>query len=372
MDRTKTASALKEVLRLGQSIWYDGLISRAEFERMIREDGLRGATTNPVIFEKALNGGAYDAEIHRLGHEGKSAEEIYKTLAVTAVREIADVFGPVHSQTQGQDGFVSIEVSPLLAYDTDATIREAKELYARVDRKNVMVKIPATAQGIPAIEEVISSGIPVNVTLIFAVERYREVMEAYLSGLDRRVDAGLPVKEVASVASFFVSRVDSAVDKRLEQKIAGTTDRHLQELYRSLLGKSAIANSKSAYAAFEETFTGERFRSLKKKGAQFQRPLWASTGTKNPNYPDVLYVEALIGPNTVNTIPPPTLDAFRDHGRAVLTLIEGLDEVVKTLEKLAFAGVALTEVTTELEKAGVDLFSEAYQKIIQRVGDKRK
>lgn len=372
MDRTKTVSSLKEVLRLGQSVWYDGLILRSEFERMIREDGLRGATTNPVIFEKALASGSYDAQIHRLGREGKPDEEIYKTLAVAAVQEVADVFGDVYLQTKGQDGFISIEVSPLLAYDTAGTVREAQELYARIGRKNVMIKIPATAQGIPAIQEVISKGIPVNVTLIFAVERHREVMEAYLSGLDHRVDAGLPVNEAASVASFFVSRVDSAVDKRLEQMIRSSNDRSLQELYRSLLGKSAIANSKIAYAAFEEVFTGERFRSLKKNGAQSQRPLWASTGTKNPDYSDVLYVEMLIGPNTVNTIPPPTLDAFRDHGCAELTLTESLQESEKILEKLAFAGIALTEVTAELEKTGVELFGEAYRKIIQRIGDKRK
>jgi transaldolase/glucose-6-phosphate isomerase len=371
MDKTKTANALKEVLKLGQSIWYDGLVSGAEFERMIREDGLRGATTNPTIFEKALNSGSYDAQIHSLGREGKSDEEVYKTLALAAVRDVADVFGSVYRQTRGQDGFVSIEVSPLLAHDTDGTILEA-QLYARVDRKNVMIKIPATAEGIPAIEEVISKGIPVNITLIFAVERYREVMEAYLSGLERRVNAGLPVNETPSVASFFVSRVDSAVDKRLEQMIGGASERSVQELYRSLLGKTAIANSKKAYAAFEEIFAGERFRSLKKKGAQLQRPLWASTGTKNPNYSDVLYVETLIGPNTVNTMPPATLDAFRDHGRVELSLTEGLENALKLLEKLAFTGVALTEVTAELEKSGVELFAQAYQKLIQRIMDKRK
>ncbi len=372
MDKLKTASALKEVLRLGQSIWYDGLISRAEFERMIREDGLRGATTNPAIFEKALTSGSYDARIQQLGGEGRPDEEIYKTLAVAAVQEVADVFEPVYRQTQGQDGFVSIEVSPLLAANTAGTISEAQELYARVNRKNVMIKIPATVEGIPAVEEVISKGIPVNVTLIFAVERYREVMEAYLTGLDRRAEAGLPLNAVASVASFFVSRVDSAVDKRLEQMIAAASDRSVQELYRSLLGKSAIANSKAAYGAFEETFAADRFRALKRAGAQSQRPLWASTGTKNPGYSDVLYVETLIGPNTVNTIPPPTLDAFRDHGVAELSLTEGLDESLKLLERLAFAGIALAEVTTELEKAGVELFAQAYQKIIERIKDKRK
>lgn len=372
MMKTSTESVLREVLKLGQSVWYDGLISKEEFERLIREEGLRGATTNPVIFEKALADGSYDAEIARLSGEGASDEEIYKTLAVRAVQQVCDVFEDVWRRTAGQDGFVSIEVSPLLAYDAQATIREAKELYSRVARKNVMIKIPATAEGLEAIEAVLGEGIPVNVTLIFAVSRYREVMDAYFSGLEHRSDAGHSIAQIASVASFFVSRVDTAVDKRLEQKLSAAPDPAQEVLFRGLLGKAAIANSKAAYAAFEETFTSERFIALKAEGAQVQRPLWASTGTKNPAYRDVLYVEALIGPNTVDTVPPQTLDAFRDHGRAALTLIEGLDEAQKTLQKLAFCGIALSEVTSELEKAGVELFAEAYNKIIRRIGEKKK
>ena len=371
MMQTGTKSVLKQTLQMGQSIWYDGLIGRAELEKMISEDGLRGATTNPIIFEKALNDGSYDAEVSRLAKEGKGDEEIYKILAVRAVQQVCDVFEPVHKQTAGQDGFVSIEVSPLLAFDTQGTIAEAKELYKRVARKNVMIKIPATLQGLPAIEEVIAEGISVNVTLIFSVERHREVMGAYLAGLERRADGNLSLKEIASVASFFVSRVDSAVDKKLQDKMAGTQDPAQKELFKSLLGKVAIANSKAAYAAFEELFAEDRFRALKNEGAQFQRPLWASTGTKNPAYADVLYVESLIGPNTVDTVPPATLDAFRDHGTAALTLTEGLAEAEKTLEKLAFCGIALSEVTQDLEKAGVELFADAYNKIIQRIKDKR-
>jgi len=369
--QTKAKDSLKQALKLGQSIWYDGLIGRTELERMIREDGLRGATTNPVIFEKALADGSYDAEVARLAREGKADEEIYKTLAVKAVQDVCDVFEPVHRQTAGQDGFVSIEVSPLLAYDTKGTIEEAKELHKRVARKNVMIKIPATEAGLAAIEAVIAEGISVNVTLIFAVERHREVMEAYLGGLEKRQEAGRTLKEIASVASFFVSRVDSAVDKILESKIAATQDPAQKALFSTLLGKIAIANSKAAYAVFEETFAQERFYRLKAEGAQLQRPLWASTGTKNPAYPDVLYVESLIGPNTVDTVPPATLDAFRDHGRAELTLTEGLSEAEKTLEKLAFCGVALSQVTQDLEKAGVELFAEAYNKIIKRIREKR-
>lgn len=371
MIQTKNAGALKEALKLGQSIWYDGLIAKADFERMIREDGLRGATTNPVIFEKALADGSYDADVTRMKSEKKSDEEIYKTLAVRAVQEVCDVFAPVHRQTAGQDGYVSIEVSPLLAYDTAATVREAKELHARVARPNVMIKIPATAEGLPAIESVIAEGISVNVTLIFSVERYREVMEAYFAGLEHRSDSGHSIDGIASVASFFVSRVDTAADKKLEQMIASTQDPAQQQLFRSLLGKIAIANSKVAYAAFEEAITSERFLELKAAGAQAQRPLWASTGTKNPAYRDVLYVESLIGPNTVDTVPPATLDAFRDHGQASLTLTEGTDEAARTLEKLAFCGVALAGITMELEKSGVELFSDAYKKIISRIGDKK-
>ena len=371
MNMAKTTqNPLIETVKLGQSLWYDGLISREEFERMIREDGLRGATTNPVIFEKALASGQVDAKVRELGKTLKD-EDIYKSLAVEAVQEVADVFLPVYQRTQGHDGFVSIEVSPLLAYDTEATIVEARELHKKVARPNVMIKIPATAAGIPAIETVISEGINVNITLIFSVARYREVMEAYLSGLEARHDRGQSIKEVASVASFFVSRVDTAVDKILEEKIVSAKDEMQKALFKALLGQAAIANSKVAYAEFEELFAEDRFRALKSLGAQLQRPLWASTGVKNPAYRDVLYVESLIGPNTVNTIPPPTLDAFRDHGQVSETLIEGLDEAKKTLEKLAFAGIALSEVTEALEKAGVELFNEAYLKIIKRIQEKR-
>lgn len=369
MMQTKPGAAMKEALKLGQSIWYDGLIAKADLARMIEEDGLRGATTNPVILEKAIAGGSYDADIARLAREGASDDEICKALAIRAVQEVCDVFLPVYEKTSGQDGFVSIEVSPLLAYDTQATIREAKELHKRVARKNVMIKIPATAAGLPAIEAVTGAGISVNVTLIFSVERYRQVMAAYFAGLEK-FDGKL--SQVASVASFFVSRVDTAVDKRLDELAAASKDPAQQQLFKSLAGRTGIANSKVAYAAFEEVSAEDRFRRLKARGAQAQRPLWASTGTKNPAYSDVYYVEALIGPNTVDTIPPATLDAFRDHGKAALTLTEGLDEAEKTLERLAFCGISLAQVTEDLEKAGVELFTEAYNKIIQRIREKKR
>ena len=371
MTMAKTQNPLTEVIKLGQSLWYDGLLPRAEFERMIREDGLRGATTNPIIFEKALASGSVDAKVLELG-KTLNDEEIYKSLAVEAVQEVADVFRPVYDKTQKHDGYVSLEVSPLLAYDTEATIKQARELFKKVGRPNVMIKIPATEAGIPAIETAISEGINVNITLIFSVMRYREVMDAYLSGLEIRSGKGHPVEGIASVASFFVSRVDTAVDKILEEKSASAKDAAQKALFGGLLGQVAIANSKAAYAEFEEVFAHERFRALKVQGAQLQRPLWASTGTKNPAYRDVLYVESLIGPNTVDTVPPATLDAFRDHGQVSETLIEGLDEAKKILEKLAFAGIALSQVTQDLEKAGVELFNEAYLKIIKRIQEKRK
>lgn len=367
MTQTKTENPLKQALKYGQSIWYDGLISKEEFFKMIEEDGLRGATTNPTIFEKALSAGNYDKELKKLSGT-YTEEEIYKTLAVEAVQQIVDVFLPVYQEANGRDGFVSIEVSPLLAYDTEKTIQEARELWRLVNRPNVMIKIPATKQGIPAIQTVISEGIHVNVTLIFSVERYREVMEAYISGLEKRSDAGHPVSGVASVASFFVSRVDTAVDKLLEEKGDKPQKGGLSPF--SLQGKIAIANSKVAYAEFEKVFSGARFEKLRSKGAQAQRALWASTGTKNSAYSDVIYVEALMGDHTVNTIPPATMAAFRDHGTSGSRLNEGLEEALQNLERLAALGIDLKQVTEDLEKVGVQLFADSYNKIIQLIREK--
>lgn len=370
MSQVKTMSVIEETLKLGQSIWYDGLLPPQELERMIHHDHLRGATTNPVIFEKELAGGVYDGKIKELKVHGAGVDEIYKTLASGAVQAICDVFAPVYQKTRAHDGYVSIEVSPHLAYDPQATEAEAKELYRRVNRKNVMIKIPATEACLPAIEAVIAEGIPVNVTLIFSVQRHRDVMEAYINGIERRVQKGQAVQEVASVASFFVSRVDAAIDKALEEKIGAATDPLQKKLFHSLLGQVAVANSKAAYREFEEVFSSERFRALKSSGAQAQRPLWASTGTKNPNYRDVLYVESLIGPNTVDTVPPATLDAYRDHGKAELTLTEGVEEAQEILKRLDFTGISLFDQTKELERAGVQLFCEAYDKIINRIKEK--
>ncbi len=370
MQLMKTENTLRQTLKLGQSLWYDGLIAIPEFNRMIQEDGLRGATTNPAIFEKALAGHVYDAPIRELA-KTQSDDEIYKTLAVRAVQEVCDAFLGVYQEARGLDGYVSIEVSPLLAYDTDATLSEARELWRLVNRKNAMIKIPATSQGIPAIQAAIADGMNVNVTLIFSVERYREVMDAYIRGLEKRAGLDFSINNIASVASFFVSRVDTAVDKLLDAKIAASSSAAEKESLQSLLGKAAIANSKAAYEEFRRVFGGPRFQKIQSKGAACQRPLWASTGTKNPAYSDVLYVETLIGPDTVNTMPPATLEAFSHHGTAAATLETGTEEARAVLERLKAAGIDMAKITQDLEKAGVELFADAYRKIIQGIGAKR-
>ena len=359
----KPQNPLQQILSHGQSIWYDGLVSKEEFEKMIEEDGIRGATTNPTIFEKAISGGTYDTQIAEL-QRTYSPEGIFKRLAVQAVQEVADLFLPVFQKTGGQDGFVSIEVSPLLAYETEATVQEARELWHLVNRKNVMIKIPATKQGIHAITAVIAEGVNVNITLIFSIQRYREVMEAYVSGLEKRQTESKPVSGIASVASFFVSRVDTAVDKWIEEKIQSSKYASRSETLKGLLGKAAIANSKLAYKEFENQFSSFRFRRLKSKGAQVQRPLWASTGTKNPMYSDVLYAEALIGPNTVDTMPPATLAAFRHHGVAAARLTKGLEEASQVFKELQLVGADLTAVTEKLEAEGVQLFADSYLKLV--------
>ncbi|HTL69769.1 MAG TPA: transaldolase [Candidatus Eisenbacteria bacterium] len=373
--QSMTENPVKQALRHGQSIWYDGLIGRDEFERMIREDGLRGATTNPSIFEKALASVGTDPDVAALV-ASKPADEVYKTLAVKAVQEVCDLFRPLYAESAGQDGFVSIEVSPLLAYDTLGTIREGKELWQRVDRKNVMIKVPATRQGLPAIEALIGEGINVNVTLIFSVKRYQEVMNAYVTGIEKRIERGRPVADTASVASFFVSRIDSAVDKLIQDRLDAAKSVPMgtsrAESLRNLTGKVAIANAKLAYKEFDNFFQAFRFRRLKEKGAQIQRPLWASTGTKNPAYSDVLYVEELMGQNTVNTMPPATLDAFRHHGVAGSRLMKGMEEASNVFKELQTVGIDFAEVTDKLEEAGVKLFADSYNKIIQSIGALKK
>jgi transaldolase len=346
---------------LGQSPWYDfitrELIATGELRALISEDGLLGMTSNPTIFEKAIAGSAdYDDDIRRLGAEGHSAEEVFEALAISDVRAACDAFQAVYEAAAGADGLVSLEVSPTLARDERATEDAARRLWAAVGRPNLMIKIPGTAEGLGAIERCIADGINVNVTLLFSVARHGAVMEAYLRGLERRASAGQPVDRVASVASFFVSRVDTKVDPMLQA--AGRAD---------LRGTGAIANACLAYAAFERVFQGPRWEALAARGARVQRPLWASTSTKDPTLPDVYYVEALIAPHTVNTLPPETLAAYRDHGQPAVRIREGMTSAAARLAALAAAGIDLEAVTRELEAEGVEKFAASFRSLLHGI-----
>lgn len=365
-----------ELQRLGQSIWYDNIrravILTGDLQRMIDEDDLRGVTSNPAIFEKAIDGSTdYNDALRELAAQGKSADEIYESLVIEDIQTAADLFRPVYEKTNGVDGYVSLEVSPRLAHDTAGTVSEAKRLWKRLDRKNVMIKVPATPEGLPAITQLIAFGMNINVTLIFALEVYEGVMNAYLAGLEQRAAEGKPLDHIASVASFFVSRIDAAVDNLLDLRIRRSADEQEKEKLLSLRGKVAIANAKLAYQKFKEVFSSPRFRALEEKGARVQRPLWASTGTKNPNYSDVLYVESLIGPQTVNTVPPATFKAFRDHGRVRLTLEEDIEGARRTIATLAEVGISLADVTAQVLDAGVKLFVEPFEKLVAAIEQQR-
>ncbi len=372
MDRTMTTK-LQQLAALDQSIWYDNirraLLDHGDLQALV-EAGVTGVTSNPSIFEKAIAGSAdYDEAMAELVTEGRSlasrpgqAEiEIFEALAIEDIRRAADLLRPVYEGTNGVDGYVSLEVSPTLAHDTEGTIAEARRLFAALDRPNVMIKVPATPAGIPAIEALIGEGINVNVTLMFSLAHYDAVAEAYIAGLEKLAAEGGDLSKVASVASFFVSRVDTAVDRALEAM--GNEE---------LLGKIAIANAKAAYARFQETFGGPRWEKLAARGARVQRPLWASTGTKNPLYPDTLYVDALIGPDTVNTVPPATLSAFMDHGTAAPTLEEGVAEAREQLAQLAGLGIDLLAITQKLQDEGVTSFADAFQSLLASVAEKRE
>ena len=350
---------------LGQSPWYDyitrDLVTTGQLARLIAEDGLRGMTSNPTIFEKAIAGSRlYDDDIRTQADAGRSPQEIFEHLAVADVRAACDAFAGLHQATGGADGLVSLEVAPTLANETDATIQEAERLWRAVDRPNAMIKIPGTAEGLPAITHCIAAGINVNVTLLFAVERYGEVIEAFLSGLDRRLEAGLPLAAVASVASFFVSRVDGKVDPLIDR----LGDPH------HLRGRIAIANACTAYRLFEWSLGTPRWDRLAKAGARPQRPLWASTSTKDPRYSDVHYVEALVAPRTVNTLPPETFAAYRDHGRPAVRIGEGMLEAPALLQALAELGIDLAAVTRELETDGVAKFAASYASLLAGIETK--
>ena len=359
------SESIKKLTNLGQSLWYDNiqrkLLETGELKAMIERGDIRGVTSNPTIFQNAIaKTNDYDAALLPLAWAGWDAEKIFWQLAVEDIQQACDLFRPLYDETKGGDGYVSLEVSPYLANDTEGTTKQAKELWGRVNRPNLMVKIPATQEGIPAIRLSIAAGINVNVTLIFALDRYAAVMDAYLAGLEDRVAENLPIQQIASVASFFVSRVDTKIDPRLPADSA-------------LLGKAAIANAKFAYDAFESIFTSPRFATLKARfRARAQRPLWASTGTKNPKYSDTLYVDTLIGPDTVNTVPPATLDAFRDHGNAQMTITQGLEEAQTHFAELKALGISMSTVTKELEDEGVKSFADAFKTLLDAIDDRKK
>ena len=365
---TATGSRMPALLELGQSIWLDylrrGMLGSGELAGLIAA-GLRGMTSNPTIFEQAIGGSAdYDDALARVASSDRSDAEIFEALAVEDVRGAADHFRPVYDRSNGADGFVSLEVAPGLARDTRGTIAEAERLWRAVDRPNVMIKIPGTEQGWPAIERCLTDGININITLLFSVQHYLKVAEAYLTALEARVSKGQPIARVASVASFFVSRVDTEVDARLA--------RIGQPEAKELAGTIGIANARLAYAAFEEISASDRWHRLAAKGAMAQRPLWASTGTKNPAYSDVLYLDELIGRDTVNTVPPDTLSKFEDHGTVAPTLAGQADAARERMARLARAGVDFDDVTQVLEAEGIDKFAKSYASLLGTIGKKRQ
>jgi len=357
----------------GQSLWLDYIdrvmLANGDLTRRIAEDALTGMTSNPTIFEKALaEGAAYDEQLATVD-TAASDREAFFTLAATDVRNACDAFRGVYERTAAVDGYVSLEVSPDLARDAAGTVAEARRLWAIVDRPNLMIKVPGTIEGAEAIRQLIADGINVNVTLLFAVEAHARVIEAYLAGLEQRAAAGLPIDRIASVASFFVSRVDSAIDKQLGQMAAADAARAGTLL--ALQGKAAIANAKLAYRLFSASFSGARWDALAARGARVQRPLWASTSTKNPAYRDVIYVEELIGPNTVNTLPPATLEAFRDHGEVRQSVTEGAADAERTLAALEANGVALQQVTDTLLAEGLASFEQSFVTLLAGLARKR-
>ncbi|MFC1936394.1 transaldolase [Chloroflexota bacterium] len=363
----------QKLFQLGQSLWYDNiqrrLLENGELAGMIERGEIYGVTSNPSIFNNAIaKSKDYDDDLIPLVEAGMSPMEAFEVLAVEDIRAAADLFKTLYEETDGGDGYVSLEVNPDLAHDTEATFEEASRLWDLVDRPNLMIKIPATKAGLPAVQQSISAGINVNVTLIFSIDRYVEVMEAYLVGLEARLAAGGQINDIASVASFFISRIDSKVDGWLDE--VASRGGEYAELANSLKGKIAIANAKFAFQRFKDVFETPRFEKLRKAGGNLQRPLWASTSTKNPNYPDVLYVDQLIGPNTVNTVPPETLSAFLDHGVETLTLEDGIEDANRVLETFAQLGLSLDNATQELEDEGVQKFSDAFAELLAGVQKK--
>lgn len=366
---------VKALQQYGQSVWLDyiqrHLITSGELQRLIEEDGLRGMTSNPAIFEKAITGSAdYAAALKALSGQKLDAMGFYEQLAIRDIQDAADILRPVYEQTQRGDGYVSLEVSPHLAHDTQGSVREARRLWQTVGRPNVMIKVPGTPAGLPAFEQLISEGINVNVTLLFSQEVYERVAQAYIAGLERLAAQGGDVSRAASVASFFISRIDTAIDAQATARLKAATSAQGRTLLRSVLGKVAIANGKLTYQRYKAIFQGTRWEALAAKGARKQRVLWASTSTKNPNYRDVMYVEELIGPDTVNTMPPATLEAFRDHGRLRASLEEDLEGARDTMEILEQVGISMKEVTDKLIDEGVRLFAEPFDKLLDTLAQR--
>ncbi len=370
------SNPLTQLNDLGQSPWIDFIrrtfMTNGDFGKLITSGEIRGATSNPSIFEKAIGGSSdYDDQLKDLVRAGTTdPKKIFDELAIVDIQMAADILKPVYEQSGGKDGFISLEVSPGAANDTEATVTEARYLWGRVNRPNLMIKVPATPEGVPAVETLLSEGINVNITLIFALDVHQAVMNAFLNGLEKRAAAGQPIDRVASVASFFVSRVDTEVDKRLAALAETETNPARKEQIQGLQGKAAIANAKLAYELFQQTFGSDRFVVLHAKGAQVQRPLWASTSTKNPAYRDVLYVEQLIGPDTVDTIPPATIDAFRDHGDAAVTITTDIAGAHQTFDDLKAVGVDMADVTHQLQIDGVKLFADAYNDLMDKTAKK--
>jgi transaldolase/glucose-6-phosphate isomerase len=368
-----TKNPLKELLKYGQSMWLDyirrDLFTTGKLKQLINEDGLRGMTSNPAIFEKAIaDSSLYDDMLKSLAsRKDLDTTARYEEIAIRDIRDAADTLRPVYDDSKFRDGYVSLEVSPYLARKTQETIEEARRLWKTVERENVMIKVPGTAEGLPAIRQLIGEGININVTLLFAQEVYEKVAAAYIAGLEDLASRGGNLSKMASVASFFISRIDTLIDSLLNERLKATSDAGQQELLKSLLGKVAIANGKLTYQGYQRIFSGPRWQALVAQGAQTQRVLWASTSTKNPHYRDVIYVEELIGADTVNTMPPATVDAFRDHGVVRNSLMADVPGARKVMDDLARAGISMKEVTDKLTDDGVKLFADAFDQLLAAV-----
>ncbi len=374
---TKAQNPLRELQKFGQSVWLDyirrDLITSGDLRRLIDEDGLRGMTSNPSIFEKAITGSSdYAGFLQQLIGQGMSTGDIYERIAIRDIQDAADVLLPVYKASNKRDGYVSLEVSPTLARNTPGTIEEARRLWKTVARPNIMIKVPGTPEGVPAVRQLISEGININITLLFAQKAYASVAQAYIEGLEAAQKAGIDISGIASVASFFVSRIDSLVDSTIDGRLKSGVSPDEEKTLRDLSGKVAIANAKQAYRHYQEQIAGERWKSLAARGAQTQRLLWASTSTKNPKYRDVLYIEELIGTDTVNTVPPATMDAFRDHGLARRTLDADLAAADKVMSNLERVGISMEKITDQLLEEAIKLFDDAFQKLLAAVDEKKK